>query len=98
MNQNDYFTVKNFAIMKGDELQVLIDYVESEGADESGTQQKSYVMLYPASYAVNTTSYSEALGVLLELSGTSTIVCSPTEEDLAHARAYWEMDVKSGKW
>ena len=28
----------------------------------------------------------------------SSIPHTPTEEDLAHARAYWEMDVKTGKW
>lgn len=81
MNQNDYFTVKNFAIMKGDELQLVIDYVKSENTGEVGGQT-SYVMLYPANYAVNTTNYSTALSTLLELSGTSTIVCSPTEENL----------------
>ncbi len=82
MNQNDYFTVKNFAIMKGEALQVVIDYIKNENTEEIGGQN-SYFMLYPANYAVNTTSYSDVLSRLLELKGLSTLVCSPTEEELS---------------
>lgn len=81
MNQSDYFTVKNFAIMKGNELQVVIDYIKNENTEDVGGQN-SYVMLHPASYAVNTTNYSNVLSTLMELQGSSTVLCSPTEDDL----------------
>ena len=60
MSTNDYFTIKNFAIMKGDEITVLITYLEEEEKEEEAALG-SYHMLAPANYTVNDSNYSVAL-------------------------------------
>ena len=81
MNTNDYFTIKNFAVMKGDEITVLITYLdEEEKAAEAA--MGSYKMLAPANYTVNDSNYSVALEQLTNFQGTSTLAYDPTEEEL----------------
>jgi hypothetical protein len=83
MSTNDYFTIKNFAVMKGEEITVLITYLnEEEKAAEASTS--AYKMLAPANYTVNDSSYSIALEVLTNFQGASTLVYDPTEEELEH--------------
>ena len=81
MQTNDYFTVKNFAILKGDELKVMITYLdEEEKAAEAS--MSSYKMLAPANYTVNDSNYSIALEVLTAFEGNSALVYAPEESDL----------------
>ncbi len=81
MSTNDYFTVKNFAVLKGDEVKIMITYLdEEEKADEAS--MSSYKMLAPANYTVNDTNYSIALETLTAFEGNSALVYSPTEEEL----------------
>lgn len=82
MSTNDYFTIKNFAIMKGEEITVLITYLEEEEKEEEAALG-SYHMLAPANYTVNDSNYSVALEQLTNFQGTSTLVYDPTEEELA---------------
>ena len=84
MQTNDYFTVKNFAILKGDELKVMITYLdEEEKAAEAS--MSSYKMLAPANYTVNDSNYSIALEVLTAFEGNSALVYAPEESDLEEA-------------
>ncbi|MCI8386948.1 MAG: DUF4340 domain-containing protein [Clostridiales bacterium] len=81
MQTNDYFTVKNFAIMKGNDVSVLLTYLdEDERAAEAA--MSAYKMLAPANYTVNSTNYSVALEALTSFQGTSTLVYDPTEDEL----------------
>ncbi len=81
MNTNDYFTVKNFAVLKGDEIKIMITYLDEE-EKESEASMSSYKMLAPANYTVNDSNYSIALEVLTAFEGTSALVYDPEESDL----------------
>ena len=81
MSTNDYFTVKNFAVMKGDDITVLITYLE-EDEKEAEAALGSYKMLAPANYNVNDSNYSVALEKLTSFQGIRTLVYAPTEDDL----------------
>ncbi len=81
MNTNDYFTIKNFAVMEDDNVNILITYLdEEEKAAEASLS--AYKMLAPANYTVNDSGYSVALEQLTSFQGTSTLVYDPDEEDL----------------
>ena len=81
MNTNDYFTIKNFAVMKGDEITVLITYLDEEDKAAEAAMG-SNKMLAPANYTVNDSNYSVALEQLTNFQGTSTLAYDPTEEEL----------------
>ncbi|MBQ8551289.1 MAG: DUF4340 domain-containing protein [Clostridia bacterium] len=81
MNTNDYFTIKNFAVMQGDDVNIMLTYLDEE-AKEAAASTSAYQMIYPAGYAVNTTSYTTVLEVLTNFTGTSTLAYAPTEEEL----------------
>ena len=81
MNTNDYFTIKNFAIMKGSDITVLLTYLDEE-EKEAEASLGSYKMLAPANYTVNDSNYSVALEQLTSFQGTSTLAYDPTDEEL----------------
>ena len=81
MQTNDYFTVKNFAILKGGELKIMITYLDEE-EKEAEASMSSYKMLAPANYTVNDSNYSVALEVLTAFEGNSALVYAPEESDL----------------
>ncbi len=81
MNANDYFTLENFTIMKDDEVSVMITFLDEEEKVEAGSLS-AYRMLAPANYTVNESNYSQALQALASLTGTSTLIYDPTEEEL----------------
>lgn len=81
MSTNDYFTVKNFAVLKGDEIKIMITYLDEEEKEDEASMS-SYKMLAPANYTVNDSNYSLALEVLTAFEGTSTLVYNPDESDL----------------
>ncbi|MGN1127718.1 MAG: DUF4340 domain-containing protein [Candidatus Flemingiibacterium sp.] len=81
MQTNDYFTVKNFAVLKGEDIQIMITYLEEE-EKEAEAALGSYKMLAPANYTVNDSNYSVALETLTSFQGTSTLVYDPTKEEL----------------
>lgn len=82
MNTNDYFTIKNFAVMQGDSVTVMLTYLNAE-EKEAAASTSAYKMMYPADYAVNTTSYTTVLEVLTNFTGPATLAYAPTEEELA---------------
>ncbi len=81
MNANDYFTIQNFAVMQGDNLNVMITFLDEEGKKEIASTS-AYHMIYPSNYSVNTISYSTVLEVLKSFSGNATLAYAPTEEEL----------------
>lgn len=81
MSTNDYFTIKNFAVVKGDEVKIMITYLD-EDEKEDEASMSSYKMLAPANYTVNDSNYSLALETLTSFEGTSALVYDPTEEEL----------------
>lgn len=82
MSQADYYTIKNFAVVKDDEITVLLTFLDEDKKNELG-MDSSYYMIYPTAYSVNSTSYSEVLTVLTNFQGLRTAVFNPNEEDLA---------------
>jgi len=81
MNTNDYFTIENFTIMQGEDINIMITYLdEEEKAAEAS--MSAYKMLAPAHYTVNDSNYSIALEVLTAFQGTSTLAYDPTEEEM----------------
>ncbi len=81
MNTNDYFTIKNFAVTKGEDITVLVTYLDEE-QKEAEASLSAYKMLAPANYTVNDSNYSIVLEKLTAFQGTSTLVYDPTEEEL----------------
>lgn len=81
MNTNDYFTIENFTIMKGEDITVMLTYLDEE-EKEAEASMSAYKMLAPASYTVNDSNYSLALEVLTAFEGTSTLIYDPTEEEM----------------
>ena len=87
MNTNDYFTIKNFTIMDGDEVSIMLTYLDEE-EKEAAASMSAYKMLAPANYTVNDGSYSIALEVLTAFQGTSTLVYAPEKEDMKEYGLY----------
>jgi len=81
MNTNDYFTIENFTIMQGEDIKIMITYLDEEEKAKEASMS-AYKMLAPASYTVNDSNYSIALEVLTAFQGTSTLAYDPTEEEL----------------
>ncbi len=81
MNQNDYFTIKNFSVIQGQDVNVMITYLnEEEKAALAATN--AYYMIYPSGYAVHATNYSTVVEVLNNFTGNSTLVYNPAEGDM----------------
>ncbi len=81
MNANDYFTIQNFAVMQGKDVNVMLTYFD-ETAKEAAAATSAYQMVYPSGYAVNTSNYTVVLELLSEFSGASTLAYAPTKEEL----------------
>lgn len=81
MAANDYFTIRNFAVMQGSEVSIMITYLTEE-EKEADAATSAYKMIYPSGYAVNSTAYSDMLQVITSFAGTSTLVYAPDEADL----------------
>ena len=64
MNQNDYFMVHDFVLMKGEDMIFHLDYVEQ--ADREGTEYETatYEMIYPAGLTPSATAISKAMYAL----------------------------------
>ncbi len=81
MQQNDYFMIKKFTLMRGSDIALQVRYLdEAEQKAEAATT--AYKMLAPGNYAVNSTNYLTALEALMDSTGLSTLVYAPTDEEL----------------
>lgn len=82
MAQNDYFMIKKFTLMRGEETALQIIYLNEE-EQKAAAAITAYKMLAPANYSVNSTNYLTALESIMEFKGKSTLAYKPTDEQLA---------------
>lgn len=81
MNQNDYYTIKDFMVADREKPLIAITYLTPD-EKEKEAMTSAYKMLYPANYTVNSTAYSEVLQVLTSFQGVRTVALAPTEEQI----------------
>ena len=81
MQQNDYFMIKKFTLMRGSNVALQVTYLD-EAEQKAAAATTAYKMLAPGDYAVNSTNYLTALESIMNFTGSSTLVYAPTEEQL----------------
>ena len=82
MEQNDYFMIDKFTLMRGKDIALQITYLDEE-EQKAAAAITAYKMLAPANYSVNSTNYITALESLMNFVGKSTLVYKPTTEQLS---------------
>ncbi len=82
MAQNDYFMIRKFTLMRGDETALQVMYLDEE-EQKAAAAITAYKMLAPANYSLNSTNYLTALEAIMDFTGKSTLAYKPTDEELA---------------
>ncbi len=81
MQQNDYFMIKKFTLMRGTEIALQVTYLD-EAEQKAAASTTAYKMLAPGNYAVNSTNYLTALETMMSFTGSATLAYAPTDEQL----------------
>lgn len=76
--QKDYFTVRDFYIMHGDEVKLWVDYIAT-GVVTDKPNTTTYEMKVPANY-IPSSNYETVLQTFIKFNGTKTLEIGPTNE------------------
>lgn len=84
MEVGEYLSVKDFAVIDGEKVKVMITYLNSEESKAEGIESAggSFKMLKPANYAVDSTTYTHVLEQINGLKGISTLSFDPDGETI----------------
>lgn len=78
LGQTDYFTVRDFYIMHGEEIKLWVDYI-AEGVQTDQPNTTFYEMKSPANY-IPSTNYETILQTFIKFTGLKTLEIGPTNE------------------
>jgi hypothetical protein len=78
LKQNDYFTVRDFYIIHGEETKIWVDYI-ADGVQVDQPNTTFYEMKVPANY-IPSTNYETVLQTFINFTGLKTLEIGPTNE------------------
>ena len=97
MSQTDYFTARDFYIMRYDEVKIWIDYI-AEGLNTNQPNPTFYEMKAPANY-ITSSNYETALQTFINFTGLATLEIGKTDEILSdEILAKYGIDLENPAW